>query len=550
MLTENIKIRIGDTILEVSKNSTLLEISKMVENKLDHEIVLAKVNGSYCELYKTANDNDVIEFCDLTDPTGNKVYLSGLILLVKYAFNEVFGKKNRPIVKYSADKALCFDTTSKIKKEDLEKVEVKMKELVEANLPINPVIVLKKEASEYFEKNNYKDKVGLLKYNPNSYVKLYKMGNMYDYFINYMPPSTDCLTEFDIDYLDNDTFILKYPTSFYYKKIKDYVHHDKLFNTFQMSKEWASVLQINTSSDLNDRICKGDLNSLIKMNETLANSILVEKIKTLYYERRDIKVVLMAGPSSSGKTTTCSKIAMYLTGVGITPKMISMDNFFKNRVDTPKKENGEYDFECLEALDLNLFNKTIKDLMDGKTVLMPEFNFITGEKVFKHEMTLKDTDILLIEGIHALNPKLLPNVEKNRKFKIYLSPLTPINIDSSNKASTTDNRLLRRIIRDYRTRGYGVEDTLALWRNVREGEEKYIFPFQDEADLVYNTSLIYEFSVLRTYVMPLLYSVPITSQYYGEARRLIKSLNVFIPISSEDIPDDSVLREFIGGSCF
>jgi len=241
---------------------------------------------------------------------------------------------------------------------------------------------------------------------------------------------------------------------------------------------------------------------------------------------------------------------MYLRSFGLTPQMISMDDFFKNRVDTPRKANGEYDFECLEAIDLKLFNKTIKELLEGKTVKMPTFDFYAGEKKFKKQMTLAKTDILLIEGIHALNPKLLADIPKENKYKVYLSPLTAINIDKDNRMSTTDNRLLRRMIRDSRTRGYTVSQTLDLWDDVREGEEKYIFAYQDEADFVFNTSLIYEFCVLKTYVMPLLYSVKSDDPNYSEAVRLMKVLNIFLPIPSEAIPDDSILREFIGGSCF
>jgi len=309
-------------------------------------------------------------------------------------------------------------------------------------------------------------------------------------------------------------------------------------------------MHIETACDLNDVVASGKINDLIRMSETLQSDRIVNQIKKIIKSGNPIKVVLIAGPSSSGKTTSCSKLAMYLRSFGLTPQMISMDDFFKNRVDTPRKANGDYDFECLEAIDLKLFNKTIKDLLEGKTVKMPTFDFYSGEKKFKKEMTLAKTDILLIEGIHALNPKLLADIPKENKYKVYLCPLTAINIDKDNRMSTTDNRLLRRMIRDSRTRGYSVSQTLDLWPDVREGEEKYIFAYQDEADFVFNTSLIYEFCILKTYVMPLLYSVKSDDPNYSEALRLMKILNIFLPIPSEAIPDDSILREFIGGSCF
>ena len=292
------------------------------------------------------------------------------------------------------------------------------------------------------------------------------------------------------------------------------------------------------------------MDHLIRISETLMNNRILDQVKKIQKTGNKVKVVLIAGPSSSGKTTSCTKLAVYLHSFGLTPKMISMDNFFKDRVDTPRKPNGDYDFECLEAIDLKLFNKTIKDLLDGKTVKMPTFDFYSGEKKFKTEMTLSPTDILLIEGIHALNPKLLTEVDKKYKYKIYLSPLTAVNIDRDNRIYLTDTRLLRRMIRDSRTRGYSVSDTLKIWKDVREGEEKYIFPYQDEADYVFDTSLIYEFCLLKTYVMPLLYSVRPDDPNYSEAVRLMKVLNVFLPIPSEAIPADSILREFIGGSCF
>ncbi len=550
MLIENINVEVSGMQMEVSKSTTLLELSKMFNIESKHKIILARVNNHYKELQNVVHSNDKIEFCDLTDKTANRVYLNGLIFLVKYSFNAVFGKKNGIIVKHSADKALCVQTIKKITRDDLKKVEDKMREVVTANLPIVKVTVLKTEAFEYFKKHNDEDKVGLLEYLPNTYVHLYKIGNMYNYILSKMPAETSCLNEFGLEYLDDDEFVIKYPTVYINDKIKEYEHHKKLFEVFRETKEWGKLMNIRTSTDLNKVVSSSKINDLIRMSETLQSNKLLDHAKDIAKHSDKIKIILIAGPSSSGKTTTCNKFAMYLRSLGLSPKMISMDNFFKERVDTPRKENGEYDFECLEALDLKLFNKVISDLMNGKEVKMPEFNFLTGEKEFKKKMILQDKDILLIEGIHALNPKLLVDIDKEHKFKIYLSPLTSVNIDSDNRMSTTDNRLLRRMVRDNRTRGYNVSDTLNLWDSVREGEEKYVFPYQDEADFVFDTSLIYEFCVLKTYVLPLLYSVKYDNPNYDEARRLIKVLDVFLPIPSEAIPDDSILREFIGGSCF
>ena len=267
-------------------------------------------------------------------------------------------------------------------------------------------------------------------------------------------------------------------------------------------------------------------------------------------ENKKVKIVLIAGPSSSGKTTTTMKLSMYFRCFGLTPKVLSMDDFFVEREDTPKKENGEYDFECLEAVDLKLFNSSVDKLLKGEKVKLPVFNFITGKKEFKKEMKLEKNDILLIEGIHCLNPIILENIPTVNKVKIYLSALTEINIDKDNRIPTTDNRLIRRLIRDYYTRGYDPEDTLKLWENVRSGEEKNIFPYQDEADYTINTGLVYEFPVLKVYAMPLLYKVKKDSIYYEDAKRLIRLLDIFLPVPSEQVPNDSILREFIGGSYF
>ncbi len=548
MLTENIKINVDGMEIDVLKGTTLLEVSKMF-NRKGRPAILAKVNGHYKELYEVTSPNSDITFCDLTDTMANRSYLNGLIFLVKYAFTGVFKNKVRVKVKHSADKALCFETTKDITKDELEKVKKKMLITVSANLPITRITVLKSEAIDYFKKTGEVKKKKLLEYINKSYVHLYKMGSMYDINYSKLPSETSVLNEFDLTYIDENEFALNYPTVFYNKDIAKYQHHEKLYEVFRTEREWAKLMNVETCADLNEIVSKGKIGDLIRISETLQNNKLLE-IARMIASNKKKKIVLMAGPSSSGKTTSCNKLAMYLKSLGLTPKVISMDNFFKNRADTPKKPNGDYDFECLEALDLKLFSKTMQGLLGGLEVKMPEFDFVSGEKKFRKEMKLEKTDILLIEGIHALNPKLLSEIEPDNKFKIYLSPLTGVNIDETNRMQTTDNRLLRRMIRDNRTRGYNISDTLSLWDDVREGEEKYIFPFQDNADVVFNTSLIYEFCILKTYVLPLIYSVPYDDPYYDEANRLMKVLDLFLPIPSESVPDDSILREFIGGSYF
>ena len=549
MFSDKIEVSVNGMAMDVAKGTTLLEVSKMFSPE-GRSSIIAKVDGHYTEMYEVARPNTEIELCDLTDFYANRVYVNGLIYLLNYAFNELYKGKNMIVVKHSADKAICKKKKKKITKEELKQVSAKMKSIVDANLPITRVTVLKREAEDYFTKMHDDTKVKLLQYITNTYVHLYKMGNMYNYILSKMPAETSCLKEFALTYLDENQFMLGFPTIYEPEGIKKYTHHEKLFEVFSREKEWGKLIKVNTAADLNNIVSIGHMKYLIQISETLQNTHLLEIAGNIAKQSDKIKIILMAGPSSSGKTTTCAKLATYLASYGLNPKMISMDNFFVERTETPKKENGEYDFECLEAVDLKLFSKTMKSLLSGKETPMPTFDFYSGEKKFKSKMKMASKDILLIEGIHALNPKVLGDIDPKNKFKIYLSPLTAINVDRDNRVLLTDNRLLRRIVRDNRTRGYSVSDTLSLWDDVRAGEEKNIFPFQDEADVVFNTSLIYEYCVLKTYVLPLLFAVKHDDPNYDEAVRLMKVLDIFLPIPSESIPADSLLREFIGNSSF
>ena len=549
MFSDKIEVSVNGMAMDVAKGTTLLEVSKMFSPE-GRSSIIAKVDGHYTEMYEVARPNTEIELCDLTDYYANRVYVNGLIYLLNYAFNELYKGKNIIVVKHSADKAICIETTKKITKEELKQISAKMKSIVDANLPITRVTVLKREAEDYFTKMHDDTKVKLLQYITNTYVHLYKMGNMYNYILSKMPAETSCLKEFALTYLDENQFMLGFPTIYEPEGIKKYTHHEKLFEVFSREKEWGKLIKVNTAADLNNIVSIGHMKYLVQISETLQNNHLLEIAGNIAKQSDKIKIILMAGPSSSGKTTTCAKLATYLASYGLNPKMISMDNFFVERTETPKKENGEYDFECLEAVDLKLFSKTMKSLLSGKETPMPTFDFYSGEKKFKSKMKMASKDILLIEGIHALNPKVLGDIDPKNKFKIYLSPLTAINVDRDNRVLLTDNRLLRRIVRDNRTRGYSVSDTLSLWDDVRAGEEKNIFPFQDEADVVFNTSLIYEYCVLKTYVLPLLFAVKHDDPNYDEAVRLMKVLDIFLPIPSESIPADSLLREFIGNSSF
>lgn len=547
-MIDNIKVIVMNEEVTVKKGITLLEISKKYQDRFKYPIVVAKVNGTIKELSEEIEKPVNIDFLDYTDPDANRIYLNGLIFLTIYAGLELWGINTKIKVQHSIDRGIYIETSINLTEEKLEQLDQKMKEIIKNNEPIIKITTPRSEAIAYYEAIGDDSKVGLMKYMTNTFVTLYRLGNYYDYMFTKMPVETKALSEYKLTYLNKHGFVLRY-LSIYSNKIEEYRHHEMLFNAFKENIEWGKLMKIETASDLNEIVSKGKSDELIRINETLQNNKLLEIAEEIYNHKK-VKVVLIAGPSCSGKTTTCRKLAMYLRSFGLNPKELSLDNYFKERVDTPKHENGEYDFECLEALDLNLFNKQIEALLNNEKIVIPTFNFITGKKEFKDELHLEEKDILIIEGIHALNDKLLKNIPDEEKYKIYLSALAELNIDYHNRVSTTDNRLLRRIVRDNRTRGYTVNDTLSRWRSVRLGEEKYIFTNQDNANIVVDTALIYEIGVIKTYVLPLLYSVDITSPYYDEAKRLIDYLSAFLPIPSESIPEDSILREFIGGSCF
>ena len=548
-MLENIDVVVNGKKAVVKKGITLLELSKLYEHEYMHKIIIAKVDLEFHELNDIITKPCNIEFFDLTDPFANRVYLNGLIFLVNFCFNELYKKKGYLSTKYSADKALYIESSCKLTREMVAELEDSMNKVVNSGLRIHKVTILRTDAINYFNEIGDTKKAGLLEYITNTYVSLYRLGNTYNYMFSLMPSTTDSLAEFKLTYLSEDGFVLRFPTIFSGKEIPKYKHHPKLFEIFKQSKDYLKLVNLETSVDLNNLITSDKIYDVIKINETIYSNQLLETARKIASDKK-IKFVLIAGPSSSGKTTTTKKLSLYFKCFGLNPKVISMDDFFVNRKDTPKKSNGEYDFECLEAIDLKLFNKTMEKLLNGEKVKIPVFNFLTGEKEFKKEMVLEKNDILLIEGIHCLNPAILDNLSSSSKIKIYLSALTEINIDKDNRIATTDNRLIRRIIRDYYTRGYSPEETIKLWSSVRTGEEKNIFTFQDEADITINTGLVYEFPVLKVYALPLLYKVKEDSPYYEEAKRLIRLLDIFLPVPSEQIPNDSILREFIGGSYF
>lgn len=549
-MIENIKVNVMGEEKTVASGLTLLDLAKDYQDRFKYPIILAKIGTQYRELNERVTASDDITFVDLKERRGNAVYVNALVFLLTYSTCELFGNNARIVVKYSIDKGIYIETNFDLDEKKCALLKEKMQEIVSKNIAITRCRVNRNEAIEYFEAKGDISKVNLLRYTVNTDITLYKMGGMYNYFFSLMPPSTGDLKYFDLKFLNYRGFVLLFPT-IYIDGIKEYEHHPKLFEVFREYQKWADIMKIGNVPALNKIVTSGRADDIIRIDEMLQSNRLLNIARDIVTKKDNVRIILIAGPSSSGKTTSCRKLSMYLRSFGLEPREISMDDYFIDREKTPKDENGEYDFECLEALDIKKFDSDVKHLLSGQKVKLQKYNFLKGQsEPGVEETVLGDNEVLIIEGIHALNEKILKSIDRSKKYKIYLSPLTILNIDYHNRISTTDNRLLRRIVRDNRTRGHKVEDTLKIWRKVRLGEEKHIFPNQDAADATFNTALIYELGVLKTYVEPLLYSVDVESPYYEEARRLINMLKTFLPIPSDAIPDDSLLREFIGGSCF
>lgn len=549
-MTGTIKVNIMGDEKEISKGTTFLELSKDYQDQFDNPIILAFAGREYKELREPIYSSCDITFLDFKDKMANRVYVNGLIYLTIYAAHECFGKNTNFKIKHSIDKGIYIEISNKINEQDIENLVLEMNKIVDQGKEIKRINASRLDAIDYFESIGNKSKANLMKYNTNTYVTLYKLGNMYNFFFTLMPHSTSVFENFKLKYLNDHGFVLLFETVYMKDGIKEYIHHPQMFKVFEEYQNWAKIMRVDNVSSLNEKVSNSNIGNLIRIDETLQSHRLLDIARNIYKSKDKARLVLIAGPSSSGKTTTTNKLSMYLNSFGLNPKVISMDDYYIARDKRPTNEDGEIEYESLEALDINLFDNQIKQLLEGKEVIVPTYNFILGVSEYTRKVLLEKDEILLVEGIHAINPNILKSIPREQKIKIYVSPITGLNLDDHNRISSSDNRLLRRIVRDNRTRGNRVEDTLKAWTDVRSGEEKYIFPYQDEADYTFNTALIYEQGVLKTYVEPLLYSVSKDSPYYEEAKRLINVLKMFLPIPSEDIPSDSLLREFIGGSCF
>ena len=524
---------------------SLYEISEYL--KINYEVVGAKINNELMPLITRLIKDTKLKFIDYTDLAGYKMYKAGLQFIFEVALKETF-PDFEVIYEHSVPKGLLAEIVGNrtLSQKEMGIIKGNMAKIIDEDLKIEKYNISKRDAIEYYEKNNQFEKAQNIENCGEDIITLYKLKETLNYYYTEMPYTTKSISKFDLVYLGNNRLVFLWPSARSEGKVPEYVHYGNIINSFLNGKNWLEKMDVPYLADLNKLVSSSKIKELIEANELLFNQSIAscaEKIAN----NNEKKVVLIAGPSSSGKTTTTKRLSSYLKVKGLKPISISVDDYFVDREKTPKDENGNYDFECLMAIDVERFNKDLMDLLNGKSVDLPVYDFVSGTHTNSGKVvSLSDNGIILIEGLHALNDELTPHISNFLKYKIYLSPFIPLNIDKHNYISTLDLRLFRRIIRDNRTRGLDVSGTIKIWQSVRNGEEKYIFPYIHQADIIINTALSYELGVVRVYAEPLLYSVGIDSPYYEEARRLINFLKRFYLIPTEYIPKDSILREYVG----
>ena len=542
----------GNEVVEFDEGTTYKVISDHFKHNYNYDILVAKVNNNLVDLSDTLNKRCNIDFYDRSSSIGNSIYVRSARFILILAVRNILGPSAEVITEHSMDRGIfCTIRNAKINKDIVNKIYKEMKAIVEDDYLFTKLSVSRLDAIKYFKKINMMDKVNVLKYISNTYINLYRINDMYNYFYGKMAYSTKQINEFKLTYTGDDGFVMSLPDIENPECTLDYVHHEKVFNTFLEYTKWGRILGVENAADLNKIVSQAKIRELINLAEAHYDGQLAEIAEEIHTSKKNIKLILIAGPSSSGKTTTSKKLDIYLRSKGFITHPVALDDYFIDINKRPLDENGKPDFESVRALDIELFNKNLSDLLEGKRVNLPTFNFLLGKREYNgNYLQLGEKDIIIVEGLHALNDELTMSINKNQKYKIYISPLTQMNIDHHNHIHTSDIRKLRRIVRDSKTRGFGAGDTLRMWPEIKKGERENIFRFQDDVDTVVNSSMIYEVGLLKTYVEPLLFNVNEDDPEYPEALRLINFLRNFLPIPSDDVPADSVLREFIGGSCF
>lgn len=547
---EKIKITYNNKEYEYDKNISLFEISKDFKNDFKKDIIVASINNRDANLNTKISKSCTVNFHDVTSVIGRKSYLRGLYYLFIKAVKDVLNSDVK--IKCFVDKGIYCEILSNklISEVTVEKIKMKMRDISNAKIPITRIMVSRLDSIDYFTKVNEFDKASSLRFISNSTISLYKMDNTLDYFYGTLPCNTSYINKFNLKFLKENKLILIPPVTYDEENLK-YEKNDELIDVVNKNAKYLENICINTSSDLNDIVSKGKYGNLIRLSEEKQINDLF-KLAYKISSDKDIKIVLITGPTSSGKTTISKKLSYILNSYGKDSINISVDDFYVDMKDRVKDENGNPEIEKIEAFDTNLFNEKISLLLEKKEVILPTYDFIDGKKSFdeSNKIKMKENSILVVEGTHAFNEKLTEMLPDKNKYKVFISPITPLNIDNHNLFKTSDNRLLRRIIRDNKKRNSSASETFKMWKKVRKIEEKVIFPYMKEADSIFNTSLIYELGVLKTYAEPLLFSVLENDENYDYALRLINIFRVILAIPSEDVPKDSIIREFIGGSCF
>lgn len=549
-----ITVRAYGTAKQFDRGASLGEIARQFQEYEQYPILLARTGSRLRELGRSLRDDSDVTFLTMRDKAGHDTYARSLVLMMLKAFTNVIrGEEEIHIwVRFAVSQGL-FCTFSgeqmQLSQELLDQVKAEMGRLVDMKIPFEKRSVSTSYARKLFQKSRMYDKAKLFRYRITSRTNVYSFAGYTDYNYGYMVKDSSYLRIFDLR-LYKDGFVLMMPTMQEPDRLPEFSPVEKLFEVQNDSRRWGEMMHIDTVGDLNDLVAQGKTKELILAQEAYQEKRIAE-IAQMIADQPGKRLVMVAGPSSSSKTTFSHRLSIQLSVHGLTPHPVPMDDYFKNREDTPRDEKGNYDFECLEAIDVDLFNKDMTGLLEGEDVQLPSFNFKTGQREYKGDhLQLGDRDILVIEGIHGLDDRLTVSLPKESMFRIYISALTQLNIDEHNRIPTTDGRLIRRIIRDQRTRGTSAKNTIAMWDSVRRGEENYIFPFQESADVMFNSALIYELAVLKIYAEPMLFAVGEDDPEYTEAKRLLKFLDYFLPIPADDIPKNSLVREFIGGGTF
>ena len=546
-------VKINGEEKQYPQGATYEDVANDYQKEYDDLIALAARDGKIRELFKKLTRDCEITFFTLKDDVGHKTYVRSATMLFLKAVFDVFGRDavQSCRVEFAIGNGSYISPKGQFAatKENAEKIRNRMQELVKSKTPFLKRSYSLDNAMELFHAEGMKDKEKLFRYRRGSFVNIYEMDGYYDYYYGYMLPNAGYVKWFDVLAYD-EGFMLLLPDKKEPTQVKPFVEQRKLFQTLKESEDWGRKIGIETVGDLNDQICRGSLSELILVQEAQQERKIGEIARDIV-DRGGVKFVMIAGPSSSGKTSFSHRLSIQLKTLGKMPHPIGLDDYFVNRELTPRDENGDYNFECLEAIDVKQFNEDMCRLLAGERVELPSFNFKTGKREYKGNFKqLGPDDILVIEGIHGLNEKTSYALPEESKYKIYISALTNINIDEHNRIPTTDGRLLRRMVRDARTRGADARRTIGMWGSVRRGEEQNIFPFQEDADAMFNSVLIYELAVLKQFAEPLLFQIDKGEPEYYEAKRLLKFLEYFLGVTSESLPNNSLCREFVGGSCF